>query len=58
MKGGRKENSNRGLSSDAQTEGQIFPRAKYMNTDLLSPNDFPRHAAAVTVCICKQYSSV
>ena len=53
MKGGRKENSKqeKDLQTDAQIEGQIFPRAKYMTTDLLSRNDFPHHVATVTVYI-------
>jgi len=51
MKGGREENSKQAkdLKTDAQIEGQIFPRAKYMNTDLLSLNDFPYHVATVPV---------
>lgn len=59
MKGGRKANSKqeRDLESDAQIEGQIFPQAKYMNTDLLSLNDFPHHVATVTEYVSVSYTA-
>lgn len=59
MKGGRKANSKqeRDLESDAQIEGQIFPQAKYMNTDLLSLNDFPHHVATVIVYVSVSYTA-
>lgn len=51
MKGGRKENSKQEKDL-AQIEGQIFPRAKCMNTEPLSPNDSPCHVATAAPCVC------
>lgn len=48
--GWEKENSKQEKDL-AQIEGQIFPRAKYMNTELLSPNDSPRHVATAAPCV-------